>query len=32
MSYERFTVKMAQNLKTLTSKPFAMTWVLKISF
>jgi hypothetical protein len=32
MPYERFVVKMAQNLETLASKPFAMTWVLNTSF
>jgi hypothetical protein len=31
MPYERFEVTMAQNLKTLVSKPFAMTWVLNTS-
>jgi hypothetical protein len=31
MPYERSAVTMAQNLKTLTSKPFAMTWVLNTS-
>jgi hypothetical protein len=32
MPYERLVVKMAQNLETLASKPFAMTWVLNTSF
>jgi hypothetical protein len=32
MPYERSIVTMAQNLKTLASKPFAMTWVLNTSF
>jgi hypothetical protein len=32
MPYERSAVTMARNSKTLTSKPFAMTWVLNISF
>jgi uncharacterized membrane protein len=31
MPYKRSAVTMAWNLKTLTSKPFAMTWVLNIS-
>jgi hypothetical protein len=32
MPYERFVVTMAQNLKTLTLKPFAMTWVLNTNY
>jgi hypothetical protein len=32
MPYEQSTVKMDQNLKTLVSKPFAMTLVLNTSF
>jgi hypothetical protein len=32
MLYEQFAVTMARNSETLTSKPFAMTWVLNISF
>jgi hypothetical protein len=32
MPYEQSAVTMAQNLETLTSKPFAMTWVLNTSF
>jgi hypothetical protein len=32
MPYERSAVTMARNLKTLASKPFAMTWVLNTSF
>jgi hypothetical protein len=32
MPYEQSTVTMAWNSKTLTSKPFAMTWVLNTSF
>jgi hypothetical protein len=32
MSYERSAVTMARNSKTLTLKPFAMTWVLNTSF
>jgi hypothetical protein len=32
MPLERSVVTMARNSKTLTSKRFAMTWVLNISF
>jgi hypothetical protein len=32
MLFERSTMTMAQNLKTLISKPFAMTWVSSTSF
>jgi hypothetical protein len=32
MPYERFAVTMSRNLKTLSSKTFAMTWVLSTNF
>jgi hypothetical protein len=32
MPYEEFAVTMAHNFKTLTLKPFGMTWVLNTSF
>jgi hypothetical protein len=32
MPYERSAMSMAYNSRTLALKPFAMTWVLNISF
>jgi hypothetical protein len=32
MPYERSAVTMARNSETLSSKPFAMTWVLNTNF
>jgi hypothetical protein len=32
MPYERSAMTMARNLKTLVSKPFAMTWIVNTIF